>query len=48
MTDPTLPLGDYVSPNLACVLPDAAFPHMIVGTLATNTWPHLRRQKPGA
>jgi predicted O-methyltransferase YrrM len=44
MTDPALPLGDYVSPNLARVLPDAAFPHMIVGTPAISTWSHLRRQ----
>ncbi len=44
MTEPALPLGDYISPNLVRVLPDAAFPHMIIGTPATTTWPHLRRQ----
>jgi glycosyltransferase involved in cell wall biosynthesis/predicted O-methyltransferase YrrM len=38
-----LPLGDYVSPGLAIILPDAAFPEMIVGDASLPRWPYLRR-----
>lgn len=45
-TDFSLPTGDYISPNLQVVWPDAAFPHMIVGDTRNCGWPHLRRQIP--
>jgi glycosyltransferase involved in cell wall biosynthesis len=38
-----LPAHDYISPGLALVIPDAAFPHMIVGDSAVPQWPWLRR-----
>ncbi len=42
----TFPPGDYVSPGLKRVKPDAAFPCMVVGDTARQPWPHLRRQIP--
>jgi glycosyltransferase involved in cell wall biosynthesis/predicted O-methyltransferase YrrM len=41
-----LPKGDYVSPGLAIVRPDAAFPNMTVGEPNTCPWPYLRREIP--
>ncbi len=41
-----LPAGDYVSPGLAIVRPDAAFPHKVVADPATSTWTYLRREIP--
>ncbi len=41
-----LPEGDYVSPGLSSVFPDACFPNMMVGDKAGNPWPHLRREVP--
>jgi glycosyltransferase involved in cell wall biosynthesis/predicted O-methyltransferase YrrM len=41
-----LPVGDYVSPGLAIVQPDAAFPNMEVGDPDTCPWEHLRRDVP--
>ena len=38
------PPGDYVSPNLARVRPDDAFPNMVIGDTSISTWPHLRAQ----
>jgi predicted O-methyltransferase YrrM len=38
------PPGDYVSPGLAKVMPDASFPHMIIGDKTKSTWPYLRRE----
>lgn len=38
-----LPENDYVSPGLAIVLPDSAFPNMIVGDTSVPQWPYLRR-----
>jgi glycosyltransferase involved in cell wall biosynthesis/predicted O-methyltransferase YrrM len=38
-----LPLNDYVSPDLDIIMPDAAFPHMIVGDTSLIRWPWLRR-----
>ena len=38
------PPGDYVSPNLARVRPDDAFPNMVIGDTSISTWPHLRTQ----
>jgi hypothetical protein len=35
---PDLPPYDYVSPNLAIVRPDAAFPEMIVGDTQVPRW----------
>ncbi len=35
--------NDYVSPGLEIIIPDAAFPNMIVGDTATIRWPWLRR-----
>ncbi|TAE95617.1 MAG: hypothetical protein EAZ78_27625, partial [Oscillatoriales cyanobacterium] len=40
----TLPVGDYVSPELKIILPDAYFPNMIVGDTNTCPWPYLRRE----
>jgi SAM-dependent methyltransferase/predicted O-methyltransferase YrrM len=37
-----LPAGDYVSPGLKVILPDAYFPNMIVGDTQTCSWPYLR------
>jgi len=39
----TLPAGDYVSPNLRIVWPDAAFPNMRVGNTDQCDWQYLRR-----
>ena len=36
-------LHDYVSPGMASVVPDAAFPEMIVGNTISIEWPFLRR-----
>ncbi|WP_293126274.1 TylF/MycF/NovP-related O-methyltransferase [Microcoleus sp. bin38.metabat.b11b12b14.051] len=41
-----LPAGDYVSPGLKIILPDAYFPNMIVGDTNTCPWPYLRREIP--
>lgn len=41
-----LPAGDYVSPGLALVRPDAAFPNMEVGDRQACGWPYLRREIP--
>jgi predicted O-methyltransferase YrrM len=38
-----LPGGDYVSPGLAIVMPDAAFPNMIIGDKSVTDWPYFRR-----
>jgi predicted O-methyltransferase YrrM len=40
---PVLPVNDYVSPGLAVVMPDAAFPNMVVGDTSVPRWPWLRR-----
>ena len=40
---PLLPDGDYVSPGLDIIMPDAAFPNMIVGDVSVPRWPYLRR-----
>jgi len=37
---------DYVSPGLAVVHPDAAFPRMRPADRAANAWPYLRREIP--
>jgi predicted O-methyltransferase YrrM len=39
----TLPDGDYVSPGLAVVMPDAAFPNMIIGDKSSADWVYFRR-----
>ncbi|MBD1827726.1 glycosyltransferase [Microcoleus vaginatus GB1-A2] len=39
-----LPAGDYVSPGLKIILPDAHFPNMIVADPQTSQWPYLRRE----
>ena len=39
-----LPAGDYVSPGLKIILPDAHFPNMIVRDPHTCQWPYLRRE----
>jgi len=36
--------GDYVSPGLKIILPDAYFPNMVVGDTNTCPWPYLRRE----
>ena len=41
-----LPAGDYVSPGLEIVLPDAAFPHLVTGNLRSHAWPYLRKDIP--
>jgi glycosyltransferase involved in cell wall biosynthesis/predicted O-methyltransferase YrrM/tetratricopeptide (TPR) repeat protein len=41
-----LPEGDYVSPGLAIVKPDAAFSNMVVGDPQTCPWVYLRRTIP--
>ena len=38
-----LPENDYVSPGLITIMPDAAFPNMIVGDTSVPRWPYLRR-----
>jgi predicted O-methyltransferase YrrM len=40
----TLLPGDYVSPGLKIILPDAYFPNMVVGDTNTCPWPYLRRE----
>lgn len=42
----SLPAGDYVSPGLAIVRPDACFPHLAVGDPDANGWRYLRREIP--
>jgi hypothetical protein len=44
---PLLP-GDYVSPGLRVVMPDACFPNLTRGDPARCAWPHLRREVPHA
>jgi glycosyltransferase involved in cell wall biosynthesis/predicted O-methyltransferase YrrM len=39
----TLPENDYVSPGLITIMPDAAFPDMIVGDTSIPRWPYLRQ-----
>jgi Methyltransferase domain len=41
--DIEFPVGDYVSPGFTRVDPDKHFPNMVMGDIATCTWPHLRR-----
>ncbi|XZN91134.1 MAG: glycosyltransferase [Microcoleus sp.] len=41
-----LSAGDYISPGLKIILPDAYFPNMIVGDTQTCPWPYLRREIP--
>lgn len=38
-----LPDHDYVSPRLKVIMPDLAFPNMIVGDTSLPRWPYLRR-----
>src|SRR5205814_87672 len=40
------PDGDYVSPGLAVIRLDAAFPNMVVGDKTSATWPYIRREVP--
>ncbi|WOB45357.1 glycosyltransferase [Thermoleptolyngbya oregonensis NK1-22] len=46
LADLMLPAGDYVSPGLALVRPDHAFPNKIVGNCEDCGWPYLRREVP--
>lgn len=46
LADLMLPAGDYVSPGLALVRPDHAFPNKIVGNCQDCGWPYLRREVP--
>ena len=39
-----IPSGDYVSAGLQLVLPDPAFPNMVIGATVQTTWPHMRRE----
>ena len=41
-----LSAGDYVSPGLQIVLPDAAFPHLMKGDPRSHVWPYLRKEIP--
>jgi predicted O-methyltransferase YrrM len=41
-----LPRGDYVSPNLRIVRPDAAFPNLQVGDRNACPWQYLRKHIP--
>jgi glycosyltransferase involved in cell wall biosynthesis/predicted O-methyltransferase YrrM len=41
-----LPAGDYVSPGLAIVRPDAAFPNKVIADPQTCPWPYLRHNIP--
>jgi predicted O-methyltransferase YrrM len=41
-----LPPGDYVSPGLRIVLPDACFPNLVVADRYGTDWPYLRREIP--
>ena len=36
--------GDYVSPGLTVVRPDAHFPHRVLGDALNHPWPYLRRE----
>jgi glycosyltransferase involved in cell wall biosynthesis/predicted O-methyltransferase YrrM len=38
-----LPENDYVSPGLVRIMPDAAFPNLMIGDTSRITWPYLRR-----
>jgi predicted O-methyltransferase YrrM len=40
------PPGDYVSPNLQRIRPDAAFPYMVIGDTSKCDYQYLRRQVP--
>lgn len=42
----SLPPGDYVSPNLQVVRPDAAFPFMVLGDKGVIQWPFFRPRIP--
>jgi predicted O-methyltransferase YrrM len=44
--DPSFPPGDYVSPSLQRIRPDAAFPFMAIGNTDSCQWPFLRREIP--
>jgi hypothetical protein len=39
---PKLPENDYVSPGLVSIMPDAAFPNLMIGDTSAITWPYLR------
>ncbi len=41
-----LPPEDYVSPGFSIIVPDAAFPNMVVGDKNACRWPYLRREIP--
>lgn len=41
-----LPPGDYVSPGLRCVRPDACFPYMAPANPQGHPWPYLRCEIP--
>jgi glycosyltransferase involved in cell wall biosynthesis/predicted O-methyltransferase YrrM len=43
LVQPMLPDYDYVSPGLEIIIPDAAFPNMVVGDTSIPKWPWLRR-----
>jgi len=45
-SDVSFPPGDYVSPNLQRIRPDAAFPFMDIGDTNNCKWQYLRRQVP--
>jgi hypothetical protein len=38
-----LPENDYISPGMVLVMPDSAFPYMVVGDTSLPQWPWLRR-----
>lgn len=38
-----IPIGDYVAPDLAIVIPDSCFPNMIKGDVSLNSWRYLRK-----
>jgi predicted O-methyltransferase YrrM len=54
VTSPTIPSrpqggfrkGDYISPNLRTIYPDAAFPYIAIADPQNNGWPHFRRHIP--
>jgi len=41
-----LPFGDYVSPGLQVVQPDAHFPNMVLGDASKCDWQYFRREIP--
>lgn len=41
-----IPPGDYVSPGLSTIFPDAGFPQMVLGEREGNPWPYLRKTIP--